>query len=75
MKKYELLSLDGEILMDNDDHAMFSAYIGINYPLGDFIGISDVSDYTTIYFENYNIIINKGLNPLFFIKNNYTQIF
>ena len=61
MKKYELWNLDGEILMDTNDHAMFTACIGINYPLGNFIGICDVSNYTVIYFENYNIIINKGI--------------
>ena len=61
MKKYELLSLDGELLMDSNDHAMFSAMIGINYPLGNFISVCELSDYITIYFENYNIIINKGV--------------
>ena len=61
MKKYELLSLDGELLMDSNDHAMFSTVIGINYPLGNFISVCELSDYITIYFENYNIIINKGV--------------
>lgn len=61
MKKYELRSLDGEMLMDTNDHAIFSTCIGVNYPLGDFISVCDFPDYITIYFENYNIIINKGI--------------
>ena len=47
--------------MDSNDHAMFSALIGINYPLGNFISVCELSDYITIYFENYNIIVNKGV--------------
>ena len=61
MNKYELWSLDGELLMNGNDHSIFSTIIGINYPLGNFIDVCDFSDYVTMYFENYNIIINKGV--------------
>ena len=60
MNKYELWSLDGELLMNGNDHAIFSTIVGINYPLGNFMSICDYGDYITVYFENYNIVVNKG---------------
>ena len=43
------------------DHVIFDVEISINYPLGDYMGILDLPDYVTVYFENYNIIVNKGV--------------
>ena len=63
MKKYELWN-DEDIVYDTDNVQDFNVTVMVNYPLGDFISVYDLPDWTTINFMNYKIIINKGVKEV-----------
>ena len=63
MKKYELWN-DEDIVYDTDNVQDFNVNIMVNYPLGGFISVYDLPDWTTIVFMNYKIIINKGIKEV-----------
>ena len=78
MKKYTLWNNEEEIVFDCDNGMIFNTTIQVNYPLGDFNCVWSAPEWITISFSNYKIVIqkqNKGVYPLFFIKNFYTQVF
>lgn len=59
MDKYMLFDNKEEVVFSCNDATIFSTCIGINYPLGYFVIVYDLPEWTTIVFENYKIVVNK----------------
>jgi len=59
MEKYCLWDHDDNLVFTCDKTVTFNITIEINYPLGNFVHIYDLPEWTTIVFENYKITVNK----------------